>query len=149
MDTGYPNHKIFGIMIEHSLMDTRERPFNHDRTHRSTGTCGPSQSGRLQVGRPPLLLHSHGTGPRLGTGQGHRAGGLFKLYSPRLRSLAGSDSITEALARTSRPSQKDFKLGGPRCSGCCTVPDRHRTGPSGRRAGGPLYSPRSLSRAAT
>ena len=38
--------------------------FNHDRTHRSTGTCGPSQSGRLQVGRPPLLLHRHCTGPR-------------------------------------------------------------------------------------
>ena len=68
------------------------------------------------------------------TGQGHRAGGPFKLYSPRSRSLAGSDSVTEALARTGRPSQKDFKLGGPRCSGCCTVPDRHRTGPSGRRA---------------
>ena len=33
-----------------------------DRTHRSTGTCWPSQSGRLQVGLPPLLLHRHGTG---------------------------------------------------------------------------------------
>ena len=111
-------------------------PFNHDRTHRSIGTCGPSQSGRLQVGRPPLLLHSHGTGSRPGTGQSHRAGGPFKLYSPRSRSLAGSpaDSVNEALARTGRPSQKDFKLGGPRCSDCCTVPDRHRTGPSGRRA---------------
>ena len=30
-------------------------------THRSTGACGQSQSGRLQVGRPLLLLHSHGT----------------------------------------------------------------------------------------
>ena len=109
-------------------------PFNHDRTHRSTGTCGPSQPGRLQAGRPPLLLHSHGTGPRPGTGQGHRAGGPFKLYSPRSRSLAGSDSVTEALARTGRLSQKEFKLGGPHCSGCCTVQDRHRTGPSGRRA---------------
>ena len=37
-------------------------------------------------------------------------------------------------ARAGRPSQKDFKLGGPLC--CCTVPGRgHRTGqPSGRRA---------------
>ena len=33
-------------------------------SHRSTGAYGPSQSGRLQVGRPPLLLHRHGTGPR-------------------------------------------------------------------------------------
>ena len=32
----------------------------------STGLYGPSQSGRLQAGRPPLplrLLHRHGTGP--------------------------------------------------------------------------------------
>ena len=77
----------------------------------------------------PQVLHSHGTGPRPGTGQGHRAGGPFNLYSQRSRSLAGSDSVTEALARTGRPSQKDLKLGGPRCSGCCTVPDRHWTGP--------------------
>ena len=82
----------------------------------------------------PRLLHSHCTGPRPGTGQGHQAGGPFKLYSLRSRSLAGSDSVTEALARTGRPTQKVFKLGGPRCSGCCTVPDRQRTGPSGRRA---------------
>ena len=45
-------------------------------------------------------------------------------------------SMLTLIARVSRRehSQKDFKLGGPRCSGCCTVPDRHRTGPSGRRA---------------
>ena len=42
--------------------------------------------------------------------------------------------LTKALARAGRPSQEDFKLGCPRCSGCCTVPDRHSTGPSGRRA---------------
>ena len=62
----------------------------------------------------------HRTGPS--------GGGPFKLYSLRSRSLAGLDSVT------GRPSQKDFKLGGPRCSGCCTVQDRQRTGPSGRRA---------------
>ena len=33
-----------------------------DRTHRSTGACGPSQSERLQTGLPPLLMHR--TGPR-------------------------------------------------------------------------------------
>ena len=59
--------------------------------------------------------------------------------SPRSRSLAGSDSVTKALSRscTGRPSQKDFKLGGPCCSGWCTVPARTatlRAGPSGRRA---------------
>ena len=32
-----------------------------DRTRQITGSCGPSQSERLQAGRPPLLLHS--TGP--------------------------------------------------------------------------------------
>ena len=58
----------------------------------------------------------------------------FKLYSQQSRSLAGSDSVAEALARTGRPSQKDFKLGAPHCSGCCTEPDLHRTGPSGRLA---------------
>ena len=41
--------------------------------------------------------------------------------------------LTEAMARVGRPSQENFKLGGPRC--CCTVPGSgHRTGPSGRRA---------------
>ena len=45
-------------------------------------------------------------------------------------------SMLTLIARVSRRehSQKDFKLGGPRCSGCCTVQDRHRTGPSGWRA---------------
>ena len=177
-----------------------------DRTHRSTGTCGPSQSGRLQVGRPPLLLHRHDIGPRpqdrairtachssytvrchgpwrdrtqspkhwrvrtapvrttsswaapaaqavtpyqTATGQGHRNAGHSSYtvpgrgFGPRVPRGIG---LTEALARAGRPSQEDFKLGGPRCSGCCTVPDLHRTGPS---AGGPLYSPRSRSRAAS
>ena len=105
-------------------------PFNHDRTHRSTGTCGPSQSGRLQVGRPPLLLHSHGTGPRPGTGQSHRAGGPFKLYIPRSRSLAGSDSVTEALARTV-PVRKTSSWAAP------LLRLLHRTGPPQDRAIGP------------
>ena len=36
-------------------------------------------------------------------------------------------------ARSGRPNQEDFKLGGPRC--CCTVPGSgHQTGPSGLRA---------------
>ena len=42
--------------------------------------------------------------------------------------------IQSAVTVPGRPSQKDFKLGDPRC--CCTVLDRgHQTGPpSGRRA---------------
>ena len=43
--------------------------------------------------------------------------------------------LTEALARAGRPSQDDFKLGGPRCCSSCTVPGcGHRTGPSGQRS---------------
>ena len=63
------------------------------------------------------------------TGQGYLAG------RPSVVTVPGGIGLTKALARTGRPSQKDFKLGGPHCSGCCTVPDRgHRRGPSGRWA---------------
>ena len=48
--------------------------------------------------------------------------------------------LTEALARASRPSQDDFKLGAPRCCSSCTVPGcGHRAGPL-PGASGPIYS---------
>ena len=61
------------------------------------GVCGPSQSGRIQAGRPPLLLHR--TWPRPLDRAIAGAGGPFKLYSPRSRSQAGSDTVTEAIQR--------------------------------------------------
>ena len=45
--------------------------------------------------------------------------------------------LTEALARAGRPSQDDFKLGGPSCCSSCrgTVSGcGHRTGPLGQRS---------------
>ena len=45
------------------------------------------------------------------------------------------DIYIGACGQSHGPSQKDFKLGGPRCSGCCTILARgHRIGPQGRLA---------------
>ena len=95
-----------------------------DRTHRSTGTCGPSQSGRLQVGRPRLLLHRHGTGPPK----------HWRVLSHRSTGAYG-------------PSQSERLQAGlpPLLTGLL-----HRTGPpQDHRACGPLYTPLSRSRAAS
>ena len=87
-----------------------------DRTHRSTGACGSSQSERLQAGRPPLLLHS--------TGQWRQD-----------RSLAsGRRAIMQSAVTVPGRSS-------PRC--CCTVPAA-ATG-QGHRASGPLYNVRTPS----
>ena len=102
-----------------------------DRTHRSTGTCGPSQSERIQAGRPPLpigLLHR--TGPPQ-----DRAIGPAGHYTAVTVPGGIMIRLTEALTRAGRPSQDDFKLGGPRCYSSCTVPGcSHRTGRLGQRS---------------
>ena len=71
------------------------------------------------------------------TGQGHKAcGPLYTDIQSAVTVLGGiMIRLTEALARAGRPSQDDFKLGGPQCCSSCTVPGCcHRTGPLGQRS---------------
>ena len=97
-------------------------------SHQSTGAYGPSQSERLQAGLPPLLRLLHCTGPP-----------QERAIGPAGHTVTISGCImirlTEALACAGRPSQDDFKLGGPRCCSSCTVPCCcHRTGPLGQQS---------------
>ena len=81
-----------------------------DRTHRSTGTCWPSQSGRLQVRLPPLLLHRHGTGPpKHWRVLSHRSTGAYRPSQSERLHAGRPPLLTGLLHRTGPP--KDRAIG--------------------------------------
>ena len=87
----------------------------------------PSQKD-FKLGGPRCCWAVPGHGHRTGQPSGRRA---IQVIQSAV-TVPGGIGLTEALALAGRPGQKDFKLGGPRCS--WTIPGRGHIGPSGSRA---------------
>ena len=99
--------------IQSAVTVTGGNPRDHDQTHPSTGACGPSQSDRLQAGRPPLLLDRAGQRPPdRAVGQD---GQIHSLLSLSRESVQGRIGVTKALARAGPASQYTI------CQCTCTI----------------------------
>ena len=109
-----------------------------DWTHQSTGACGPSQSERLQVGRPPgaavALCQASATGQR------HRACWPFKFFSLWSWSLARSDSSKHWRVRA-----VSVRNPSSWAAPAAVAPYLAAATGQGHRACGPLYSQLPLS----